>query len=224
MAIASVPTPASDLAETAAELLPLARDAARSLAREPGVPADMPAVIEKLAKQLPSVDQWAGVDGYLAAALSEGVIRCYRALQNEGETSRSELRVGLEQIQQALTYLVDERHAADTRSTAEIVTWLLESTGASREELGKVLDVSSSTVSRWVSGSTPSADDGARLRAVARVVTNLRHSLTPPGVLLWFRSPHPDLDGRAPMDLLDTPHAYPSLVRLASRTRSSVAT
>lgn len=213
-----------DLTTVAADLLPLVRDAANTLARRPDVPAEVPAVIEKLYESLPSPDQWSGTDGYLAAALNHGVTRCFRALERDAVERRAELRLGLEQIHQALSYLLDEAPAGDERTPMELVRWLLDVTGATSTELADLLDVSPSTVRRWSSGSKPSSHDERRLRVIAGVVVNLRHSLTPAGVILWLTTPHPDLDDHAPIDHLDDPSAYQLLIRLASRTRSSSST
>ncbi|HLM48976.1 MAG TPA: antitoxin Xre/MbcA/ParS toxin-binding domain-containing protein [Solirubrobacteraceae bacterium] len=62
------------------------------------------------------------------------------------------------------------------------------------------------------------------MRAVARIVAQLRHALTGVGVVDWFRRPHPDLGGRAPLDVLDDPLALPELVELAGALRATVAT
>jgi transcriptional regulator with XRE-family HTH domain len=212
-----------DLTAVAADLLPLVRDAASTLAKHPDVPAEVPAVIEKLFESLPSPDQWSGTDGYLAAALNHGLTRCFRALERDDVQRRAELRIGLEQIHQALSYLLDEAPAGEDRTPTELVRWLFDVTGATSTDLAELLDVSPSTVRRWANGAKPSAQDERRLRVIAGVVVNLRHSLTPAGVLLWLISPHRDLDGAAPADHLDDPSAYQLLRRLASRTRSSTS-
>lgn len=215
--------PDTDIADTAAELLPVVRDAARTLSRSAKIPADIDAVIEKLYQQLPTVEQWSGVDGYLAASLNQGLVRCFRALEHDDDTTRAELRIGLEQIAQSLAYLLDEAPVADRQEPHELLSWLTDVTEAPRTDLAELLGVSTSTVARWLAkGSVPGSRDEARLRVVARIVANLRHSMTAEGLIEWFVSAHPDLGGRAPAAFLGESDMYPQLLRLSSRTRSTV--
>jgi hypothetical protein len=57
----------------------------------------------------------------------------------------------------------------------------------------------------------------------ARIVNQLRHALTAPGVMRWFAVPHPALGGRAPGELLAGLEDPPKLVALASEVRRSDA-
>lgn len=56
-----------------------------------------------------------------------------------------------------------------------------------------------------------------RLQIVTRLVAILRHAWSDQGVYLWFTRPRPDLDGRAPVDLLDDPARERSLL-IAARS------
>src|ERR671918_542549 len=61
---------------------------------------------------------------------------------------------------------------------------------------------------RWASPreqAQPEGEDARRVRAVARIINQLRFSLTPVGAVEWFSWPRDDLDGRRPLDLLDEP-------------------
>jgi phage terminase large subunit-like protein len=59
----------------------------------------------------------------------------------------------------------------------------------------------------------------ARLQLVARLVAILRHAWTDRGVLAWFAKAHPELDGKAPMELLDDPERERDLLLLARAGR-----
>lgn len=74
---------------------------------------------------------------------------------------------------------------------------------------------------RWLAahGSEPAGAEAARIRVVARLVNQLRHTFTGPGVLAWFSRKHPML-GEAPAALLDDPMRYPELVSVATASRA----
>jgi hypothetical protein len=79
---------------------------------------------------------------------------------------------------------------------------------------------------RWLStqGSQPEGEDARRVRAVARIVNQLRFSLTPAGAIEWFGWPRDDLAGKRPSDLLGDPGRLPELAALAGSMRSTYAT
>ncbi len=216
----------TDLLDAASELLPLVTETNQRLALSPELPPDIHAVVEKVYTSLPApLDEAAGgIDPFLTEALSYGTARCYRALTLDKDSEkRAELRIGLEQVRQALAYLLDEEPVADDRPPQQVAAWLVEATDVPQTDLARVLDVAPKTLHRWVIGdSTPGADEVARLRVVARIVANLRHAYTGPGAVAWFEHQHPDLK-RRPADLLSQSSNYPSLLKLAARTRSQDA-
>ncbi len=59
----------------------------------------------------------------------------------------------------------------------------------------------------------------ARLQLVARLIAILRHAWTDRGVLAWFAKPHPELDGKAPMELLNDSERERDLLLLARAGR-----
>ncbi len=81
--------------------------------------------------------------------------------------------------------------------------------------------MSTRQLQRWLSkdGPQPTADDEARIRIVGRLVNQLRHSFTGPGVLAWFYREHPVLHV-IPVKWLDDPLRYPELVRAAAAART----
>lgn len=210
----------------AVELLPLVVEANRRLGLSDEVPLDVPAVIEKVYEAVAApAREDAFADPYLLEGLTHGLVRCYRAQSlPDLDEQAAELRIGLEQIRQALAYLVEEAQPVDTRPPAGVARWLIDVLEAPQTEVAALLGVAARTLHRWTTGeSAPSGLDAARLRTTARLAAILRHALTGPGILLWLTTDHPDLGG-PPAALLDDPADYPLLVRLAARLRSHSAT
>lgn len=69
----------------------------------------------------------------------------------------------------------------------------------------------------------PTGEDERRLRVVARIVNQLRHSLTGPGVVDWFEHPRADLDASRPVDVLNDPDRLELLLAAAAASRGNVA-
>lgn len=63
----------------------------------------------------------------------------------------------------------------------------------------------------------------ARLQLVARLIATLRHAWTDRGVLAWFAKPHPELNGKAPMELLNDSERERDLLLLARAGRAQGA-
>jgi hypothetical protein len=76
------------------------------------------------------------------------------------------------------------------------------------------------TVTRWKKQSGPPK---RRLRILAELVAVLRHNWTEDGIVAWFYRPRRDLDGRAPIALLDDPSSEPALLSEARSSRSQYA-
>jgi hypothetical protein len=58
---------------------------------------------------------------------------------------------------------------------------------------------------------------------VARIVNQLRHNLTGPGVVEWFEHSRADLDGATPSGVLDYPEKLELLIGAAAASRGNVA-
>ena len=104
--------------------------------------------------------------------------------------------------------------------------WLADTTEVPQNRLAALLGVSMRQFQRWLStqGAQPEGDDARRARAVARIVNQLRFSLTPAGAVEWFGWPRDDLGGRRPADLLDQAERLPELAAIAGSMRSTYAT
>jgi hypothetical protein len=147
-----------------------------------------------------------------------------RGLADRGAgDARRHLMLGLQRAADVLDRMADGDAVAPTRSSQEIAAWLAGTLEAPQTEVAALVATSPRTYSRWVGGETaPVGEEARRLRTVAALVAQLRHSLTAIGVLRWFDWPNELLGGRAPREALADPEATPTLFRMAARLRSSV--
>ena len=103
----------------------------------------------------------------------------------------------------------------------------MATTEAPQAQIARLIGVSPRQFQRWLSpaeSASPEGNDLRRVRAIARIVNQLRFSLTPAGVIEWFSWPSPELRRKRPIDLLDTPAQLPRLIGLASDLRATTAT
>jgi hypothetical protein len=146
------------------------------------------------------------------------------ALAALDRADRDALRMALDGLTQALDAIAEGEPVSDARSGKELVQFLATMTEASQARLAELLGVSLRQFQRWLSPTEraePEGDDLRKVRAVARIVNQLRFSLTPAGAVDWFWW---RLPGRrtAPVDLLRDPAQLPELLRQASSLRSTV--
>lgn len=201
----------------------------RRLAREADIDADGQALLRDLAdaRQDTLESEIQQVDPYLLLALDRGVLGALRALHAvDVSERRRRLRVALEQARHALRDIVAGEPTTESEPAKNVAQWLDAVLDVSQAEVAQLLGVSPRTYQRWVSSTDsaePHGDDARRVRTLARVVSNLRHALSGPGVVAWFMRPHP-AGGGAPVNLLGEPSETQTLMRLASSARSSSAT
>lgn len=194
------------------------------------VPEDVRALVHRLAQSLEHISrhELASADPYLLVSLQGGAIQTLLSLdQEDALRQRGGVRIGLERMRQALRDVADEAHVSDDRPVKDVVMWLVDALDAPYAQVAKLLDTSPRTLQRWLSSIErvqPHGEDAARVKLVARVVNQLRHSMTSQGVIRWFESPHPALKGRPPIALVGDPLDAPGLIRLAAATRVSTAT
>lgn len=214
----------------ARDVYPAVEDAQKTMTTAVVVPDEVAKLIDHVADLLSeSHAAWGaeGVDPYLGQLLFAATLAGEKGLRDPNvDMQRRRVRIALEQLRQILRDIVDESPVDDDAPTKEVVQWLAGVMSISQAELASLLGVSTRTLQRWLAadGPSPEGDDEARVRMVARTAAHLRHVFTGPGVLRWFERPHPELDDRPPLDLLSDPLQFPRLVRLASRSRSTIAT
>jgi Mg-chelatase subunit ChlI len=179
--------------------------------------------VAALADSLPKfADDYAEADPYLTRALHAGTIDALLAVREE---DRTQLRVAVERVRQALRDMLDE-HPVWRAGTKDAAVWLGRMR-LSTDDLAEVFAVSADTVRRWTNPEnpqSPSEDHADKVVVVAKIVNHLRHAMTPRGAIQWLLRPHPALDDRRPVDELKDAESYQRLTRLASNARSFVVT
>jgi uncharacterized protein (DUF2384 family) len=182
-------------------------------------------LIEMISERTPEVLRES--DPYLAEAFLVGAVGCAKAMWvGDEQKQRRELRLPLERTRQALRDLLDERYVAQDRPPKDVARWVVDVSGVSQQDIAALVHVAPRTLQRWISTSeaaAPSGEEEVRMRTLARIIDQLRWSMTPVGVVRWLKRPHPDLKGRPPAELLDQPGAYAELPKLAAATRAMVA-
>jgi hypothetical protein len=199
------------------------------LASHPTIPPDIADSVRSIAAAVEqtALPRWESVDPHHALILLHASLAAQRAVDDpESPAARDRLRIALESIRQSLTAIAEREPIADERSPKELVRWLVEATEVPQGRLAELIGVSQRQFQRWASPSEsaqPEAEDARKVRAVARLVNQLRFVLTPAGTIDWFGWPRADLQGRTPSDLLDEPQGLPELTRIAASMRSSYA-
>ena len=200
------------------------------LAREAAIPPAIAESVHEIARGIGSrtaTARWDTIDPYLTLIIHRAVIQAEDAVRRAGEPgARDDLRVALESLRQGFAAIAESEPIADERSPKEIVRWLADTAEVPQNRLAALLGVSLRQFQRWLSaqGSQPDGEDARRVRAVARIINQLRFSLTPAGAVEWFGWPRDDLGGRRPLELLDRPDRLPELAAIAGSMRSTYAT
>ena len=199
------------------------------LSKEHETPASVVGLVEDVADAIAAEDdvEVAAVNPWLWIKLQSAALRAQSALRDDEPHRRRELRLALEQMRFLFARIADREPIGEDRAPHEVAAWL-ESKLASVSQPRKadLLHVSPRTYQRWISDREsvhPSGEDERRLRIVARIVNQLRHSLTGPGVVEWFEHPREDLDGATPSAVLDDAEKLELLIAAAAASRGNVA-
>lgn len=214
------------------QLRELLRDldaAAASLAGASEVSADVRCFVRELPGRLQAESPTRALRGdpYLAEHVFAGAARAAAGLlEDEPVTARRTARLALEQVRQALRDLLEGQQVDEDVPAREVALWLERVLSLPQSQLAALIGTSPRTWQRWITTSAePEPYLALRLRRIARLTAQLRHSLTGPGVARWFTRPHPLIkDGAGcPADLLDEPEGYWHVQRLAAGLRSTQA-
>ncbi len=201
----------------------------RRLGREAQTPAAVVHFVQDVADAIGGGDQseLAAVNPWLWIRVQGAALRAQAALRNEDPRRRRELRLALEQMRFLFARIAEREPIGEDQSANEVARWLERTLpSVSQSQKAALLGVSPRTYQRWVAvreATTPSHRDERRLRVVARLVNQLRHSLTSPGVIDWFGHPRADLDGASPAEILDDPDRLEPLLAAAAASRGNVA-
>ena len=125
-----------------------------------------------------------------------------RAAQNEEPLDAFDrLLLNIEAMRQLLRDTLDGHVEGGEGDIAAVVDqlqqWLPR---ASQPELADLMGISTRQYQRWSHMHTAPT---RRAQMVARLVAILRRSWTDEGVVAWFHRPRPELENKAPLDVLD---------------------
>lgn len=207
-------------------LLDQVNHATERLRASASVPNEVTALIDGLDSTLGAATPLQlEADPYLTTALWAAAFRADKALRHEDDRQRRrDVRVALEQFRHALRDITDNRPYDDGAPIRDVLTRTADVLTVPQKSLAELLGVSVRQLQRWLSddAAAPASDDAARIRMVANLVNQLRHSFTGPGVVSWFNRKHPVLR-RRPIELLVDPLSYPKLLGAAHAARAQSA-
>lgn len=204
-------------------------EANRRLAREAETPASVVALVEDVADAISAGDEHelAVVNPWLWIRVQGAALRAQAALRDDDPQQRRRLRLALEQMRFLFARIAEREPIGEERSANEVARWLdAMLPSASQQRKADLLGIGLRTYQRWISdrqATTPTGADERRLRVVARIVNQLRHSLTGPGTIEWFEQTRADLGGSSPAQVLDDPHRLELLLGAAAASRGNVA-
>ncbi|WP_343575365.1 hypothetical protein [Mycobacterium sp.] len=200
--------------------------ATKLLQRSPTVPDEVARLIDSFERTLGAATPLRlEADPYLTTTLWAAAFRAEKALRHDNDKQqRRDVRISLEQFRHALRDIIENQPYGDVAPVRDVLGRTAEVLAAPQKTLADLLGVSVRQLQRWLAhdGTEPAGDDAARIRVVGQVVNQLRHSFTGPGVVAWFNRQHPVLDQR-PIELLDDPLRYPTLLQAATAARAMSA-
>jgi hypothetical protein len=195
------------------------------LAESKTIPREIREQVRAISEAVEQTDiaHWDAIDPRHTVFVLRAAISAQLALESR---SRDGLRLALDSLGQAFAAIAELEPVSDSRSGKELVQWLAARTEVAQARLAELIGVSPRQFQRWLSPhevAQPEGGDLRKVRALARIVNQLRFALTPAGVVEWFGWKLPDLGGKSPAQLLDDPEQLPKLVRVAGGMRATYA-
>lgn len=164
-----------------------------------------------------------GAEDYDARKLFEYLIELRRAVASEPEHREIEMELASAHMRDVLGRIsrrLEHERLDDPQHAVSAIFKVL--TGVSGRDLSRLLGVSEKTIGAWRVGGVVERNV-PRVVLTAQLLTYLRASLTPQGLLMWFDAPRPQLGDRTPLDLLKDPAAAQEpLVALARGARAQL--
>jgi hypothetical protein len=168
-----------------------------------------------------------GTEDYDARKLLEFLFGLRRAIAADPKATdkRGEVELATMMISDILRRIVrrlEHSEFDDPRAAADYVFTTLRNVGVT--DLSRLLGVTTKTVNAWKAGR-PVTRNAERVVVVAQLLTHLRSSMTPVGLVMWFDAPRHQLDRATPLQLLDENAANASemLMPLARGARGQLA-
>lgn len=148
----------------------------------------------------------------------EGLEALYEYDETRPLDSVDSFLVHAEALRHIVRDALDGQPAGDESDARDLLDGLSQQLpGIGRRELGKLIGVGERQVQRLAKEGGRSS---RRLQLVARLVALLWRAWTPAGVVAWFYRQRDDLDGHAPIDVLDDPDYEPRLMLATRRGRA----
>src|SRR4051812_27073737 len=146
-----------------------------------------------------------GTEDYDARKMFEFLVGVRRAITADpsgtDEAGEIELRtLELRDVVRRVGRRLEHNELDDPSVAARAIFTMLRGVGVS--DLSRLLGVSTKTVNTWKAGG-PVTRKAARVVVLAQLLTYLRASMTPAGLVMWFDAPRHQLGDRTPLQLLD---------------------
>lgn len=168
-----------------------------------------------------------GTEDYDARKLLEFLVELRRAIDADldGRDERGEVELRAMMVRDAVRRIarrLAHDELDDPRAAVDFVLATLRGVGAT--DLARLLGVSTKTVGAWRAGR-PVTRNAERAVVLAQLLSYLRTSLTPLGLVMWFDAERDQLGGRTPLEVLDAgpARAVEPLVALARGARGQLA-
>jgi len=163
-----------------------------------------------------------GTEDYDARKLFEFLVGVRRAVAAEASADIELGTMMMGDVASRIARRLEHDALDDPRVAADFVFATLRGVGVG--DLSRLLGVSTKTVNAWKAGG-PVARRADRVVVLAQLLTHLRASMTPVGLVMWFDAPRHQLDGRTPLELLDESEASARerLLALARGARGQLA-
>lgn len=142
----------------------------------------------------------AGVEDYEARQLLRFMTELRQALDAEDSAAAKLAAMRMGDVVRRLTRRLEHASLEDPEKAARFVFEQLDSLSAT--DLASLLGVTTKTIANWKAGK-PVKQKVDRVRLVAQLVSYLRHSMTPTGLLMWFENPAAQLKRKSPLQLID---------------------
>lgn len=164
-----------------------------------------------------------GAEDYDARKLFEFLIELRRALTTDPENASGDIELAaarMRDVVRRISRRIDHEALDDPNAAAAAI--VAATPGIPARDLATLLGVSEKTIGSWRAGGAVERN-ADRVVVVAQLLTYLRASMTPRGLMMWFRASRPQLDGHAPLDLLANPaEAREPLTELARGARAQL--
>jgi DNA-binding transcriptional regulator YiaG len=171
-----------------------------------------------------------GVEDYDARKLLEFMVELRRLIDVDPEARDPSGEMEIATMRMADVVRRIERrllrqHLDDPTAAVEFVLGVLANVPVS--DTARLLGVSTKTVGAWRQGSQlrKGSQRARRVLLVAQLLSYLRDSMTPYGLVMWFDAERDQLGGRTPLELIEENEAkaYAMLTGLARGSRGQLA-